>query len=135
MKKTLILFTMLLGIAAFSTKGFAQDQPKDEWPELTAFHKVMAQTFHPSEEGDLTPIKKRSGEMLEKAVVLEKSAMPDYLNTKSVKDALKELREGAEKLDKMVKAKADDAKLTKALSDLHDVFHKVAGACNHEEQH
>lgn len=126
---------MLLGIAAFSTKGFAQEAEKDDWPELTAFHKVMAQTFHPSEEGDLNPIKKRSGEMLEKAVTLEKSEMPDAYNKKSVKDALKELREGAEKLNKMVKEKADDASLTKALSDLHDVFHKVAGACQHDEQH
>lgn len=135
MKKTLILFTMLLGIAAFSTKGFAQETEKDDWPELTAFHKVMAQTFHPSEEGDLKPIRERSGEMLEKAITLEKSEMPDAYNKKAVKDALKELREGSAKLDKMVKDKANDAKLTTALSELHDVFHKVAGACQHDEQH
>lgn len=135
MKKTLILFTMMLGIAAFTTKGFSQDTQKDEWPELTAFHKVMAQTFHPSEEGNLKPIKERSGEMLEKATALQKSRIPVAYNKKEVIDAVRDLQNDCLKLDKMIKTKADDASLTKALADLHDVFHKVAGACQPEEKH
>ncbi len=39
----------------------------DDWPALKDFHKVMSQTFHPSEEGNLQPIKERSGEMTQKA--------------------------------------------------------------------
>ena len=29
---------------------------KDAWTELKEFHKVMAATFHPAEEGDFKPI-------------------------------------------------------------------------------
>lgn len=39
----------------------------DKWVELKAFHGVMSQTFHPSEEGNLELIKTRSEEMAEKA--------------------------------------------------------------------
>ena len=36
----------------------------DKWPAIKEFHSVMSQTFHPSEEGNLEPIKARSEEML-----------------------------------------------------------------------
>ena len=32
----------------------------ENWKELKEFHKVMAQTFHPMEEGDYKPIRQRS---------------------------------------------------------------------------
>jgi superoxide dismutase len=44
---------------------------KDAWLELKNFHMVMAQTFHPMEEGNLAPIRARSGEMVEKAKLLK----------------------------------------------------------------
>jgi hypothetical protein len=132
MKRTLIILAMIAGVLAFTGKGYAQEE-KDNWPELTAFHKVMAQTFHPSEEGNLAPIKERSGEMLKKAEVLLKSKIPAENNNKKVITALKNLKKGCKKVDKLVKSKASDQDITKSLSELHDLFHTVAGACTHEE--
>jgi hypothetical protein len=42
-------------------------QANDKWAELEAYHDVMSQTFHPAEEGKLEPIRKRAGELAEKA--------------------------------------------------------------------
>ena len=100
-------------------------QAKAKWPEMEAFHKEMSQTFHPAEEGQLEPIRTRSGEMLEKAKAWQKSATPEGYDAKTLKKPLKELVKGAKELDKMVKDKADDAALTARLTSLHDVFHEI----------
>lgn len=105
----------------------------DDWQALKDFHKVMSQTFHPSEKGNLEPIKTRSGEMVEKAVALAASTIPAEFNTKQVKSAVAELVAGSKKLDKLVKKGGKDADITKSLSDLHDVFHKIIGLCTHED--
>ena len=66
-----------------SITAFAQN--KTEWKELSAFHGVMSQTFHPAEEGDLKPIRERSGELVEKAKAWKASAIPaDYTDVKGI---------------------------------------------------
>jgi hypothetical protein len=105
----------------------------DDWPALKDFHKVMSQTFHPSEEGNLEPIKKRSGEMVEKAALLAKSTIPAEFNKKEVVAAVQKLATDSKKLDKLVKSKKSDKELTDALTKLHDVFHEIIGLCTTEE--
>jgi superoxide dismutase len=105
----------------------------DDWQALKDFHKVMSQTFHPSEKGDLAPIKSRSDEMVEKAVALAASTIPAEFNTKEVKAAVAELVVGSKKLDKLVKKGGKDADVTKSLNALHDVFHKIIGLCTHDD--
>lgn len=104
----------------------------DDWPALKDFHKVMSQTFHPSEEGNLEPIKKRSGEMVEKAALLAKSTIPAEFNKKEVVAAVQKLATDSKKLDKLVKSKKSDKELTDALTKLHDVFHEIIGLCTSE---
>ena len=107
----------------------------DEWPALKDFHKVMSQTFHPSEEGDLKPIKARSTEMVAKADLLAKSIIPAEFNKKEVVAAVKKLKADSKKLDKLVKGKKSDKEITEALAKLHDVFHEIIGSCTNEEEH
>lgn len=107
----------------------------DDWQALKDFHKVMSQTFHPSEEGNLEPIKKRSGEMVEKANLLAKSIIPAEFNSKEVVAAVKKLETDSKRLDKLVKSKKSDKELTEALSKLHDVFHEIIGLCSNEDHH
>lgn len=105
----------------------------DKWKELKEFHAVMSQTFHPSEEGNLEPIKKRSGEMLEKANLLAKSAIPKEYNTPKIKEAVKKLQKGSKELDAFIKSsKATDEAIKQKLSALHDVFHEIVGLCKNE---
>ncbi|MBN8682143.1 MAG: hypothetical protein J0L99_05810 [Chitinophagales bacterium] len=125
MKKA--LFTALFAFMAMV--GFAQQ--KEEWPALESFHTVMSQTFHPAEKGDLKPIMARSGEMVEKAIALKKSAIPASYNKPGVKKILSLLAKESKSLDKMVKNKKSEADLTKALTALHERFHQLVEKCMH----
>jgi superoxide dismutase len=104
---------------------------KDTWTELSTFHEVMAETFHPSEEGDLNPIRERSGEFLAKATALQNGKIPASFNTPEIKKSLADLVKGATELNHMVLKKADDKAITKKLGELHDVFHTIQGLCRH----
>lgn len=105
----------------------------DDWPAFQDFHKVLSQTFHPSEEGNLAPIKIRSKEMLEKAEKLKLSVIPAEFNTKTVKKAINQLVVGSKKLDKLVQSNSDDKAITRSLTELHDTFHTIVGLCANEE--
>ena len=107
MKKITTLVVLLL----VGTIGFAQDkaieQPKKKspfeiWPELKEFHGVMSQTFHPSEEGNLEPIKSRATEMKEKAAKLADSKIPADLNNEKVIAAVTKLKDNSVVMEKMV---------------------------------
>lgn len=125
-----------LFVCAFSLLGLATQGQSiwDKWKEIKEFHTVMSQTFHPSEEGNLEPIKKRSSEMAEKANILAKSAIPKEYATPKIKEAVKKLEGGSQKLDKLIKSgKASDEQIKKDLSALHDVFHEIIGLCKNEQ--
>lgn len=104
---------------------------KDSWIELKQFHKVMAQTFHPMEEGDFTPIRTRSGEMVEKAENLAKSQIPASFNSPEIKTAINQLVEGSKMVHKLASKKRNDAKVKESLFALHDTFHIIQGLCSH----
>ncbi|HPS62284.1 MAG TPA: Fe-Mn family superoxide dismutase [Bacteroidales bacterium] len=104
---------------------------KETWKELSSFHGVMAGTFHPSEEGNLTPIRERSGEFLEKARALESGRIPSSFDTPAIRQAIHELVSGGFELDRMVHNKATDKDLAAKLEALHEVFHRIQGLCRH----
>ncbi|MDP1620874.1 MAG: superoxide dismutase [Bacteroidales bacterium] len=104
---------------------------KETWKELITFHGVMSQTFHPSEEGNLKPIRERSGEFLAKAKALQTEKMPAALDDPEIKKAIGDLIKGAAILNQLVIKKADDKTLIHNLDELHDVFHTIQGLCRH----
>jgi hypothetical protein len=93
----------------------------------------MSTTFHPSEEGNLEPIKRRSEEMLKKAEEWMKSTPPPEFNNPIVKKKLKLLFKESKALDKLVKSKAKDEKIKSALAKLHDRFHEIIAICDDDE--
>lgn len=105
---------------------------KDAWSALKDFHTVMAQTFHPMEEGKFGPIRTRSGEMLEKSKLLAASTVPASFRSPAISAALKDLVTGSEKLNKLVSKDAKDEKVKEALIKLHDTFHIIQGLCSDE---
>lgn len=131
MKRALLIFITITGLLLN-----ASAQGKfDSWPELKAFHKVMSQTFHPSEKGDLEPIKSRIGEMVDKADALAKSNIPAEFNSKQVVAAVNKLKKDSVELQKIIHSKADDKKIALELNKLHDVFHRIVGLCNKDDHH
>jgi superoxide dismutase len=101
----------------------------EQWPALNTFHGVMSGTFHPSEEGNLKPIKARSAEMVTKAQALMTEMIPEDFATPAIKDALTRLLSGSKELDLLIKKKAKDVVITQKLASLHDVFHEIVGLC------
>lgn len=101
----------------------------DKWPAIKEFHEVMSQTFHPSEEGNLQPIKARSEELMNKAAAVLKSDMPEEFKTKTIFASVEKLQLLSKTVYKLVESKASDADIKIALSDLHDVFHNIIGQC------
>jgi hypothetical protein len=127
---------VLIVISIISFQFVHAQSIMDKWPELKTFHSIMSQTFHPSEEGNLQPIKERSKEMMEKAEQLADSKIPLEYKTDAIVKAVEQLKSDTKKLHKMVGNKASDKEITAALSALHDVFHQIVGLCKKEnEQH
>jgi hypothetical protein len=126
--------TKVLAIVAFLfTIGSVSAQSMDNWPALKEFHGVMSQTFHPAEEGNLEPIKARSEEMMNKAAALLKTDVPAEFRTNAIFANAEKLQMKSKALHKMVVAKAADADILKALTDLHDIFHEIVGLCSGEK--
>lgn len=123
---------LFLAVVFFVT-SFAFGQTKNEWKEKDDFHTVMSETFHPSEEGKLEPIKTRIGEMVDKAVAWQNSDIPAGLDAKSIKKNLKKLVKDSKSLKKKINAGASDEYITKKLSSLHDLFHEIVGMCSTKE--
>ena len=106
-----------------------------DWPELKTFHGVMAQTFHPMQEGDFQPIRQRSGEMVAKAKAVAKSAIPEAYAGKELAGVVKQLAKDSKALDKLVRKNGTDEAIGQALMDLHGVFHEIMGLCSDQEDH
>lgn len=122
---------LFLGALFTFSLGFAMAQSQT-WKALEDYHEVMAKTFHPSEEGNLAPIKARSGELAQKAQALKKSAIPAAYQKPGVKETLALLAKESKALDKLVhKKKTTDEAITKSLAALHDRFHEVMEKCSH----
>jgi hypothetical protein len=125
MKNILLLLTLFAINLSFA-------QTKIEWKEKDDFHKVMAQTFHPLEEGNYAPIKERSQEMYDKAVAWQKSSIPVGINKKKTKKILKKLVKETKALNDKIKAGTTDEIIKADLTKLHDIFHEIVGLCKHE---
>ncbi len=112
-----------------------KDQKTAEWPQLTAFHKIMAQTYHPAEKGDFEPIRKRSGELMEAAKALISTPFPEAYRSSDMKVLVAKLEDGTIYIWKLTEEKAGNDELMKALTETHEVFHKIAGLCKADEHH
>lgn len=134
MKKIVQVFTLVITLFAVSASSKAQSK-FDKWPELKAFHTIISETFHPSEEGNLEPIKTRVSELVTKADLLAKSKIPAEFNNKDIVTAVAKLAKDSKKLSESIVAKASDDAIKKALSDLHDTFHTIVEKCSKTAEH
>lgn len=101
------------------------------WPELGDYHAVMAQTFHPAEEGNLKPLYANVEQLATKASILKKSTIPVKYQKPGVKESVEALEKESATLAKMVKKKKSEDELKKAIFALHDRFHEVMEKCHH----
>ena len=93
----------------------------------------MSQTFHPSEEGNLNPIKERLTELKEKTNALSNSKIPVEVNNEKIKSSLLKLKENNVAIEKMINEKKFEKEITEFLSVVHDNFHEIIGLCKNEK--
>ena len=127
--------TIIISILSFTMTHLVTAQSIfDQWKELNDFHDIMSVTFHPAEEGNLEPVKSKSGDLVEKSERLSKSAIPSEFKSEKIIKAVKQLEKDSKTLDKMVKkGNVTDEELKKAIYDLHDVFHEIVGLCRGDD--
>ena len=105
------------------------EMQNEEWTEMEAYHNVMAETFHPVEEGNFEPIKSRANELAETAAVWASSNPPANLKSLEVKAMVKDLADSTQAFAAIVKSNAENEIIKKKFDALHDQFHKVVGKC------
>lgn len=133
MKRKLALISMMVTAFAVTTAfGQTPITGQAQWAEKNEFHKVMAQTYHPTEEGNFEPIRSRIGEMYDKAVAWMNSTAPKEFDKPEVKSTLKELTGQIIALKAMIEKKATNEELKPKMEALHDTFHKIVGLCSAE---
>ena len=77
--KSLAIILSIMAVNAISAQSTFE-----KWPAIKAFHEVMSQTFHPSEAGNLAPIKSRSAELMNRAAAILKSDIPAAFKTPAI---------------------------------------------------
>lgn len=140
-KNSMVLAASLFVFAVFSAPLFAQEKKEaveekskvetkaEEWKERSDFHQVMSTTFHPMEDGNFAPIRERIGEMHAKAVAWASSTPPKAYDKPEIKAKLTDLVSKSKELKELIAAKATDDVVKTKLTDLHEVFHQIAGLC------
>ncbi len=129
-KKIQLLAVALLTII---TATVAQTKPA-AWVEMKIFHSFMSTTFHPSEEGNLAPLKQKADSMFIAAKQWQASAIPDTYKPKETTKALKQLVKECKGIKNAVAANATDDELKKKIATAHDVFHTIVNECKKEEE-
>ncbi|WP_406825510.1 hypothetical protein [Pedobacter sp. KACC 23697] len=123
------ILVIALGIILFSLNLNAQEN-FDKWPALKNFSMVISQTFYPAEEGNLAPVKERSGEPLREAALLHKSDIPAEFSRPGIIPAVRKLYLESAGLDKLIKSKSEDKLILAQLKQVPDCFHTIVGICS-----
>lgn len=131
MKKIKLL---VLAIVALVGTSFAQTKSAP-WAELKAFHQLMSTTFHPSEEGNLKPLREKSEDLVNAAKKWKEAEIPADYKPKETKETLETLYKQTVAINEKVKANATDTELKTMIAEAHDTFHKVVGECKKVEEH
>jgi hypothetical protein len=107
----------------------AASADSDEWPELDAFHAVMAEVYHPlKDSGNVQVIMARGEELAAGADKLASTKLPAKIDNDETKALVKSLQEGTRRLANEIKDGAPEDQVGTELEDLHTLFHQVQEA-------
>lgn len=131
MSKRIKLTAAVLYMLAGTT--FAQIK-KAVWPQMKTFHSFMAATFHPSEEGNLMPLKQKADSLEITAKLWQSSVVPANYKPAETKAALEKLVAKTKAINNAVAAKESDGTLKKLIGEAHDIFHHIEGECKKADE-
>jgi beta-lactamase regulating signal transducer with metallopeptidase domain len=114
---------------AFALLSFVAIAQKATWKEMNDFHTVMAKTFHPSEEGNLQPVKDSASVLVAKATAWQKSKTPQGYDAKVAAPILEKLVAKCIIIQKAVAEKKSDEELKRLIAGAHEIFHEIMEKC------
>jgi hypothetical protein len=129
MKSILIIFSFFITLQAVAQKA--------SWPAMHQFHTTLSKTYHEAENGNLLPLKDSASVLLNRAVVWQKSNVPNGYNKAVVKPILQKLVLNCKALDTAVKKQASSKELISLITTIHNTFHTIVEKCqpNSENHH
>jgi len=122
MKRILLSLIMVIPFALTA-------QEKSDWKEMNNFHTLMSTSFHPSEEGNLKPVKAKSDSLLNSAKIWKASKVPAGYKPKETSETLNRLIKQLAELNTAVKAGKDDTTLKAMIKEAHEIFHDIVEKC------
>nr|PZN56393.1 MAG: hypothetical protein DIU61_04075 [Bacteroidota bacterium] len=117
--------TVVLAAACQQKKTVDEAAASYEWPELDAFHMVIAESFHPyADSGNLEPARKYAAEMASLAEEWAGQPLPEKVDTEDTRALLNDLARETAAFSAIADTAPDDS-LAASLTSLHDLFHKI----------
>jgi len=133
MKKFLVLLLSSVVLFSCSNKESNEGESGD-WKELDAFHKIMAQAYHPlKDSGDPAPTKQLITQLADEAEKWSNSELPEKVNTPEMKGRLQKLKTDSRALENEIHSGATDGTIKEKMNLLHDQFHQIMEAWHSKE--
>lgn len=126
---SLVVMLTLLACGGKKEADVAHEETdSEEWPQMDEFHMVMAESFHPyKDSANVDPAIAHAEEMAALAAKWSESELPAKVNTDAVKSDLSLLKAATAAFVQTVQS-GNPEEIGQALTDLHDLFHKLQDA-------
>lgn len=109
--------------------GEMKDHAMSGWKEMDAFHAALGAAFHPSEKGDLAPLKSTADTLAARAKAWSASTAPASCSSAESKGTIGWLATSTADLAAQVRNGATDDALKGAIAAIHTRFETVEKAC------
>lgn len=139
MTRSMRLFCAAAALAFVPALASAQAKPMEMkheemtgmggWKELDAFHKVLADAWHPIAKGDYKPARAKAAELVKAAVAWRQSKGPKSCDNEATRAGLATMIEQARWYEDAVTRGASDDAVKVTLKTTHDTFEGFAEAC------
>ena len=99
------------------------------WKEMDAFHTALGAAFHPSEQGNLAPLKATADTLAARAKTWSAATAPASCASADSKASIAWLATRSADLATQVRSGAVDATLKAGIAAIHERFETVEKAC------
>lgn len=123
------LSLMMMGVLFMTAISFAQTSKKLEWKEMKDFHEIMSAVYHPTEEGNFTPLKEKAIDLFKAAKLWRDSKIPSGLMVEPTLATLNKILRKCREIADAVQINAPTSDLKVKITEAHDLFHKMVGEC------
>lgn len=123
------LVTLAAPVAGAQQQHEMKEHGMSNWKEMDAFHAALGSAFHPSEQGNLAPLKATADTLAARAKAWSASTPPASCASDDSKASVTWLATRTADLATAVRSGATDATLKERIAAIHERFETVEKAC------